>query len=56
MTYYDSASDIEITRDRALQELAAHGCFDAESLANFDATLGVRELYNAQDVLKFLGH
>ncbi len=53
MDYYESAEDLTITRERALLELARHGCEDIEQF--FD-DLGDREEYNAQSVLIWLGY
>lgn len=55
-TYYQSAERTTITRKRALAELAAHGCSDAETIAEFDAACGLRATYEAQQVLQFLGY
>ena len=52
-TYYDSAEDITITRDRALQELRDHNC---EDFTEFFEDLGNRKEYNAQKVLDWLGY
>ena len=63
-TYFESAEGIEITRERALQELERHG-FDqtpagreaqAEMVEGFLAELGDRETYDAQAVLEWLGY
>jgi hypothetical protein len=52
-TYYDSAEDITITKERALQELRAHSITDP---TEFYADMGEREAYAAQDVLDWLGY
>ena len=52
MTYYESA-DVIITRVRAVQELRRHGITDT---TEFDADMGIRSEYNAQDVLQWLGY
>ena len=51
MDYYDSAEDITITQDRALQELRDHNCEDFDE---FFQDMGDREENNAQDVLNWL--
>ena len=53
MDYYESAENLTITRERALLELARHGCEDIEQF--FD-DLGDRQEYNAQQVLVWLGY
>lgn len=51
--YYNSAEDIMISRERACQELKAHGLVD---LKEFFDELGDKETYPAQDVLDWLGY
>ena len=51
--YYNSAEDLTITRERALQELRDHNC---EDFQEFFDDLGDREEYNAQSVLIWLGY
>jgi len=51
--YYESAEDLTITRERALQELRDHNC---EDFQEFFDDLGDREEYNAQSVLIWLGY
>ena len=53
MDYYDSAEDLIITQDRALQELRDDNCEDFDE---FFQDMGDREEYNAQDVLHWLGY
>ena len=53
MNYYESAEDIIITQDRALEELRNHNCEDFEE---FFQDLGDKEEYNAQDVLAWIGY
>ena len=55
MTYFDSAEDLTITKQRALQELAKHGV-EASDINVFFYELGEKEEYNAQDVLRWLGY
>lgn len=56
MDYYDSAEDITITQDRALQELARHGISSNEDIIEFFADMGEKEEYDAQKVLIWLGY
>lgn len=66
MDYYESAEDLIISRDRAIQELINHGCIpqscgDYANTANGDfheffQDLGDKSEYNAQDVLDWLGY
>ena len=51
--YYNSAEGLTITRERACQELKAHGLVD---LKEFFDELGDKETYLAQDVLNWLGY
>ena len=53
MDYYESAENVEITKKRALQELTNHGCNDIDE---FYKACGNKEMYDAQDVLDFLGY
>ncbi|MCV5283582.1 phosphoenolpyruvate carboxylase, partial [Escherichia coli] len=55
MTYFDSAEDLTISKQRALQELAKHGVV-ASDIDVFFSELGEREEYNAQEVLIWLGY
>jgi hypothetical protein len=57
MTYYESAEGVTITRERAFQELEAHGHpLDFRGLREFFRECGNAPRYNAQRVLAFLGH
>ena len=56
MDYYDSAEDLVITQDRALQELARHGVTSIEDILEFFADVGEQEEYDAQKVLIWLGY
>ena len=56
MDYYDSAEDLVITQDRALQELARHGITSNEDILEFFADVGEQEEYDAQKVLIWLGY
>ncbi|WP_313052620.1 hypothetical protein [Pantoea piersonii] len=51
--YLESAEGIAITRQRALEELQAHGI---EAPAEFFADLGECDIYRARDVLTWLGY
>lgn len=53
MDYYESAENVTITRERALQEVRNHNCEDFEE---FFEDLGDREYYDAQSVLIWLGY
>lgn len=54
MNYYESAENVTISRQRALRELEDHGAMS--DLDQFDKDLGVKENYNAQEVLAWLGY
>tara|TARA_R110002020_G_scaffold88016_1_gene216531 strand:+ start:330 stop:530 length:201 start_codon:yes stop_codon:yes gene_type:complete len=66
MDYYDSAEDLTISRQRAIQELINHGCIPQEGgdyantangdFAEFFQDLGDKSEYLAQDVLNWLGY
>ena len=56
MDYYESAEDITISQDRALQELARHGITSNEDIVEFFADMGQLEDYDAQAVLRWLGY
>lgn len=66
MTYYESASDQIISKERAIQELINHGCLpqdigDVACIENGDFheffnDLGERDFYTAQEVLNWLGY
>ncbi len=53
-TYYDSAENIMITKDRMIKELNDHCCGD--DISDFIKEYGDHNEYNAQDVLTFLGY
>lgn len=53
MTYSESAQGVQITKQRALQELKAHGFTDFNE---FFAEVGERVSYDAFMVLEFLGY
>jgi hypothetical protein len=54
MTYYESADGVQITHERAIQELRKHGLL--EDVAGFYEECGRRETYDAQEVLQWLGY
>jgi hypothetical protein len=56
MTYSESAENVSITFERALQELQDHQVLNEENLAEFIQKLGIHPTYNAGDVLRFLGY
>jgi hypothetical protein len=55
-TYYDSAYAMDISQDRALQELANHGVTTNEGIVEFYEDMGDKESYPAQKVLEWLGY
>ena len=55
MSYYESAADTEITYRRAMQELDNHGIPESEKEL-FLEELGNKQIYQAQDVLDWLGY
>lgn len=55
MTYYESAEDVTISRSRALKELADHG-FPTSEYELFLAEVGDKEVYDAQEVLRWIGY
>lgn len=56
MTYLESAEGEIITKERALRELKAHGVPVPEGAAEFLQDCGDREVYDAGDVLRWLGY
>ena len=52
-TYYESAEDVIISKQRAIQELKNHGVVYVEE---FFGDVGEKDSYNAQDVLAWLGY
>jgi hypothetical protein len=54
-SYYDSAEGITIDRGRALKELDRHGIIGEDRQA-FDVEMGVKDNYDAQAVLGWLGY
>jgi len=55
-TYFDSAYAMDISQDRALQELANHGVTSNEGIVEFYEDMGDKESYSAQKVLEWLGY
>ena len=55
-TYYDSAQGIDISQDRALQELARHGITSSEEICEFFEDMGDKDGYSSQKVLEWLGY
>ena len=53
MTYSESAKGLQITKQRAIQELKAHGVIDVQEF--FDDE-GERDTYDAFTVLSWLGY
>lgn len=56
MTYSESAAGITITKQRAFQELKAHGICHADDFDLFLKECGDRPEYRASDVLAWLGY
>jgi hypothetical protein len=56
MDYFESAAGIEITEERAFQLLVEHGVDDSIYEFRDDVDTNERGLYNAQDVLIWLGY
>ena len=56
MTYSESAEGVEITKQRALQEIRCHGLVREEDVKEFLTDCGDREVYKASDVLRWLGY
>jgi hypothetical protein len=57
MTYYETAEDITITRDRALEELTNHGVdVNSDEILLFNLEMGDKDTYEAQEVLAWLGY
>lgn len=56
MTYSESAEGVLITKERAILELRKHGIFRDEDFAEFLADCGDRPVYDAGDVLRWLGY
>ena len=54
-TYYESADGVTITRSRAMHELRTHST-SADDYNLFDSEMGVRDTYDAQAVLAWLGY
>jgi hypothetical protein len=51
-TYYESAEGQQITRSRAIHEVRDHG----SDVAEFIAEMGDYPIYDAQEVLSWLGY
>jgi len=51
--YYETAENLTITKQRAIQELAKHGIDDTSEFFN---DLGNKATYQAQTVLEWLGY
>ena len=54
MDYDDSAEGLVISKQRAIQEIKEHNAFN--EIDNFYSIYGVKEEYNAQYVLIWLGY
>jgi hypothetical protein len=55
-TYYESAEDITISRNRALRELANHCITSEDEIMEFFEDMGDKDSYSAQSVLNWLGY
>ena len=55
MTYYETAQDVTISHERAIEELINHGNPITE-IPFFYTELGQQKEYSAQSVLQFLGY
>ena len=56
-TYSESAQGVLIAHDRAMREIASHGLpMDTETMADLYSFCGQREIYDASDVLAWLGY
>lgn len=55
MTYYESAEGETVTRIGALKLLDRHNIPESERKA-FDLELGEKDIYDAQEVLRWLGY
>ena len=56
MTYSESARGLRITRERALREIANHGVFHPDDIADFFEMCGDHQTYDAEEVLEWLGY
>lgn len=57
MTYSESAKGIMITQARAITELRNHGVTEgSEGERQFFADMGIKAIYNASEVLEYLGY
>ena len=54
MDYYDSAENLIISKQRAIQEIKEHNAFN--EIDNFYSIYGYKEEYKAQHVLIWLGY
>ena len=55
MTYFESAEGETVSKERALQELSRH-CDPETDFEEFFSDMGVKEQYDAQEVLLWLGY
>lgn len=55
MTYYESAADTLITKERVIQEMEHHGIPESDYIEYFEGH-PENVLYLAQDVLSWLGY
>lgn len=55
MTYFESAEGKTVSKERALKELSRH-CVPEKDFEEFFSDMGVKEQYDAQEVLLWLGY
>lgn len=55
MTYFESVEGETVSKERALQELSRH-CVPETDFEEFFSDMGVKEQYDAQEVLLWLGY
>ncbi len=56
LTYYESAEDVMISKERALAELKLHNMTNDDEISEFLNDCGDKQEYNAQSVLVWLGY
>jgi hypothetical protein len=55
-TYFESAEGVEISKERAIEEICLHGMQAESDIAEFLADCGDRETYQASSILEWLGY
>lgn len=56
MTYYESAENLTISKNRAFEEIKNHLVLDEQTKQDFFKECGDNETYKTTDVLIFLGY